>query len=177
MKIPRHREIYQELKAEIVAGKYDHARRMPSESELVIRFGVSRPTIARALLQLTNEGILERRAGSGTYLNKAGANPALLSCQLGLMVPGLSRIEIFEVICGELASLARVHDLGMHWGGSSRSGLHSDMSIEEAEELCERFIEKEVGGVFFAPFEHTAHNEAANRRIAERLSHAGILSC
>jgi DNA-binding LacI/PurR family transcriptional regulator len=48
------------------------------------------------------------------------------------------------------------------------------MSIEEAEELCGRFIEKEVNGVFFAPFEHTTGNEAANRRITERLSHAGI---
>lgn len=31
-----------------------------------------------------------------------------------------------------------------------------------------------MNGVFFAPFEHTTDNEAANRRITERLSHAGI---
>ncbi len=91
-----------------------------------------------------------------------------------MIVPGLGKIEIFEVICGELASLARVNDLGMHWGGSTRPRPDASMSIEEAEDLCARYIATGVSGVFFAPFEHTTSNEAANRRITERLSHAGI---
>jgi LacI family transcriptional regulator len=170
---PRHQAIYRELLSEILAGKYDNAHRLPSDAQLVKRFGVSRPTVARALQDLKFQGIIERRAGSGTYLRKdKDLRPGVR--QLGLIVPGLGSIEIFEVICGELASLARVHDLGMHWGGSTRPRSDASMSIEEAEELCGRFIEKEVSGVFFAPFEHTTDNEAANRRITERLSHAGI---
>lgn len=172
-KQPRHQAISRELLAEILAGKHDSAHRLPSEAQLVKRFGVSRPTVARALQDLKSQGILERRAGSGTYLRK-GKEVRSSIRQLGLIVPGLGKVEIFEVICGELASLARVHDLGMHWGGSTRSRSDAGMSIEEAEELCGRFIEKEVNGVFFAPFEHTTDNEAANRRITERLSHAGI---
>lgn len=126
------------------------------------RFGVSRPAVARALQDLKFQGILERRAGSGTYLRKdKDERPSVR--QLGLIVPGLGSIEIFEVICGELASLARVHDLGMNWGGSTRPRSGASMSIEEAEELCGRFIEKEVSGVFFAPLEHTTDNEAASR--------------
>ena len=172
-KTPLHQHIHQTLLAEIAEGKYDSAQRLPSEAQLVKRFSASRPTVARALLDLQSQGILERRVGSGTYLNKERALPPGLR-QLGLIVPGLGRIEIFEVICGELASLARVHDLGIHWGGSTRPRSDASMSIEEAEELCTRFIEKGVQGVFFAPFEHTMDNEAANRRITERLSHAGI---
>ncbi len=170
---PRHQLISSELLSEIHAGKYDGAHRLPSEAELVKRFGVSRPTVARALQELKSQGILQRRAGSGTYLRKDKAVPAEIR-QLGLIVPGLGKIEIFEVICGELASLARVHDFGMHWGGSTRPRSDSGMSIREAEELCALFIEKNVNGIFFAPFEHTTDNEAANRRITDRLTHAGI---
>ena len=172
-KPPRHQQISSELLTEILAGKHDHSNRLPSEAQLVKRFKVSRPTIARALLDLKTKGLLERRAGSGTYLCKdRDASPA--TRQLGLIVPGLGKIEIFDVICGELASLARVNDLGMHWGGSTRPSADKSMSIDEAEELCTRYTSSGVSGVFFAPFEHTTENEPANRRITERLSHAGI---
>jgi len=170
---PRHQAIQRELLSEILSGKYDQVQRLPSEAQLVKRFRVSRPTVARALQDLKAQGILERRAGSGTYLCKDKAVRPGLS-QAGMIVPGLGGIEIFGVICGELASLARVHDFAMHWSGSTRSRTDANMTIEEAEALCGRFIEKEVNGVFFAPFEHTTDNEAANRRITERLSHAGI---
>lgn len=170
---PRHQIIKQELLSEILAGTYDASQRLPSEARLVKRFNVSRPTVARALLDLQNQGIVERRVGSGTYLAKE-KKPAPGLRHLGLIVPGLGKIEIFDVICGELASLARVNDLGMHWGGSTRLDTSANMSSDEAEELCARYIATGVTGVFFAPFEHSADNEAANRRITERLSHAGI---
>ena len=170
---PRHQEISRELLTEILSGKHDSALRLPSEAQLVKRFGVSRPTVARALLDLKTKGVLERRAGSGTYLCK-DREPTSALRQLGMIVPGLGKIEIFDVICGELASLARVNDLGMHWGGSTRPRTEASMSIEEAEDICARYVATGVSGVFFAPFEHTADNEAANRRITERLSHAGI---
>ena len=173
---PLHLQIQQELLSEILAGKHDRAARLPSEAQLVKRFGVSRPTVARALQELKLQGLLERRAGSGTYLRRerGAARGSQGVRQLGLIVPGLGQVEIFDVICGELASLARVHELGMHWGGSTGPMAGTGMSIAEAEELCERYIGNAVSGVFFAPFEHTGDHEVANRRITERLSHAGI---
>ena len=170
---PMHQKIASELLTEILAGKHDSAHRLPSETQLVKRFNVSRPTVARALSELKTKGILERRAGSGTYLCK-DRDPIPAVRQLGMIVPGLGAVEIFDVICGELASLARVNDLGMHWGCNLRPRANASMSIEEADEVCARYIATGVSGVFFAPFEHTADNEAANRRITERLSHAGI---
>lgn len=172
---PLHLKIQQELLSEILAGRHDQAAKLPSEAQLVARFGASRPTVARALQELKLQGFLERRAGSGTYLRRErGAYGKQGMRQLGLIVPGLGQVEIFDVICGELASLARVHDLGMHWGGSSGPITGTSMSLAEAEELCARYISSGVSGVFFAPFEHAGDNESANRRITERLSHAGI---
>ncbi len=171
--LSKHSEITRQIRAEIGSGKYSAGVRLPSEAQLVKRFSVSRPTVAQALRMLEREGMVERRAGSGTYVTDQVVSKSGVK-QLGMIVPGLRQIEIFDVICGELASISRVNDLGMLWGGSSRQGHEHHMSIAEAEELCETYIAKEVSGVFFAPFEHTEDKEAANRRITERLRGAGI---
>jgi LacI family transcriptional regulator len=168
---PKHRRISQELLAEIASGKYGPSGRLPSEAQLVDRFGVSRPTVARALRDLQDQGLLDRRVGSGSYLRGPGAGD--VERRLGLLIPGLGSTEIFEVICGELAGLARVHGFGLLWGGD-RPRPHGDVSVEDAEAVCEQFIRSKVAGVFFAPFEHTARRESVNRSLAERLQREGI---
>jgi LacI family transcriptional regulator len=174
-KKPKHHEISRQLRAEIAAGKHVAASRLPSEAQLVRRFGVSRPTVARALRDLQQDGLIERRAGSGTYIRKtADAAPAASTRLLGLLIPGLGTTEIFEVICGELASLARVHDYSLLWGGSTQPRLDTDASVEHAEELCRQFVARKVSGVFFAPFELTPQMERANRRLAQLLRQGGV---
>jgi LacI family transcriptional regulator len=175
MSEPRHSTISRELLKEIAAGRYGPGARLPSEAQLCKRFGVSRPTVGRALRELQEQGLIDRRVGSGTYVraSRSAADPAALR-QIGLLVPGLGKIEIFEVICGELAGLARVHDFGMLWGGNARPRVDVDMTLQEAESLADLFVEKAVAGVFFAPFEHTADRDPANRRIVERFRRAGI---
>lgn len=42
--------------------------KIPSENELVARFGISRPTIRHAISELINEGILYREKGVGTFV-------------------------------------------------------------------------------------------------------------
>lgn len=176
----KHREVSRTLATEILGGKFGKAGRLPSELQLAERFKVSRPTIGRALLALQDEGLIERRAGSGTYVADAGGaaprrqNPGMR--QLGMLIPNLRHTEIFETICGELANLARVHDFGLWWGdqGVHRSFTEPKMSVADAEELCERFIETGPAGVFAVPFEHQADRDEANLRILTRLRQAGI---
>ncbi len=168
---PKHSRISQELLAEIAAGKYAPSGRLPSEAQLVDRFGVSRPTVARALRDLQDQGLVERRVGSGSFVRSRV--PADLHRQFGFLVPGLGTTEIFEVICGELAGLARVHGYGVLWGGTRRRP-QDDIGIEDAHGLCEQFISSQVAGVFFAPFEHTDRREEVNRALVERLHRAGV---
>src|SRR6185369_6151169 len=172
---PKHRDISRQLRADIAAGRYVAGARLPSEPQLVKQFGVSRPTVGRALLDLQNEGLIERRAGSGTYVKGgAPAQAASSTRQLGLLIPGLDTTEIFQLICGELASLARVHEYTVLWGGSTHPRQDTDASLEHAEELCQQFIERKVSGVFFAPYELMPEQERANRRLAVSLRQAGI---
>lgn len=172
---PRHRQISRDLLTDIANARYGPGSRLPSEAQLCQKFKVSRPTVGRALRELQDQGLIERRVGSGTYVRAAtSAAPPSAFRQLGLLVPGLGKIEIFEVICGELAGLARVHDYGMLWGGSARPRMDVDMTTQEAEGLADLFVEKGVAGVFFAPFEHTPDRDPANRRILEKFRQAGV---
>lgn len=55
------------LKRELAAGRWAPGSLMPSESELVAQFGVSRMTVNRALRELQSEGLVERIQGAGTF--------------------------------------------------------------------------------------------------------------
>lgn len=52
---------------------------VPSENQLAERFGVSRMTARRALTELVDSGVLERRQGQGTFVAELKAQSALLS--------------------------------------------------------------------------------------------------
>lgn len=114
MKNPsKHRAITSQLATEFLAGKYHQTGRLPSEMQLVKRFGASRPTIGQALRGLQEQGLIERRAGSGTYAsNGAGRTQGTRSSlpQTGMIVPHLRHAEIFVPILGEIPSLVRGHD-------------------------------------------------------------------
>ena len=173
---PKHREISRQLLSEIAVGKYGPNGRLPSEAQLVKRFQVSRPTVGRALRDLQAEGLIERRAGSGTYVRQpveAAATPSRTR-QLGLLIPDLGTVEVFGLICGELASIVRSHEYTLLWGDSAYPSYDKEVDEKRAVELCEQFIERRVAGVFFAPFEFTPGKEAINRRILERFSNAGV---
>jgi len=131
--------------------------------------------VARALRDLQECGLIERRVGAGTFVcSDAPAASTAGTRQLGLLIPGLGSTEIFEVICGELASLARVQDYSLLWGGSTQPLHDTDASFEHAEELCRQFVARKVSGVFFAPFELTPQMERANRRLVQLLRQGGV---
>lgn len=169
----KHSEISRYLETEIASGKYGDGSRLPSEIQLVNQFKVSRPTVARALRDLEAKHMIERRAGSGTYVRSNNErNPT--SRILGLLLPGLSTTEIFQIICGEIANLARVNDYGLLWGGSTNPRVDTDASLKHAEEICKQFIERKISGVFFAPAELHPDQGKANTHLAESLREAGI---
>jgi DNA-binding LacI/PurR family transcriptional regulator len=169
----KHREISRQLLAEIASGKYVAGGKLPSEPQLVQRFRVSRPTVARALRDLEEEGLIERRAGSGTYVRQHAPN-APTTRQLGLLITGLGSIEIFALICGELASLARASQYSLLWPDPRKPDQPEDVDERRAFELCEQFVAHRVAGVFFTPFELAKATEEVNSRIAERFRKAGI---
>jgi GntR family transcriptional regulator of arabinose operon len=166
---PKHRQVYEALEREIQAGRWKSGDRFPSEAELVRQFAASRITVGRAVRDLQLAGLVERRAGSGTYVKTLAHAEGGLS--FGLLIPDLGETEIFEPICQGMMSspLARQHALV--WGSSDRASATKE---ERAWDLCRQYVERRVAGVFFAPVELTPTKDAVNRRIARALDQARI---
>jgi len=68
---PRYAAIKRFVHDAIEGGTLKPGDRVPSEAELVTRFGVSRMTANRALRELQSAGVLVRRAGSGSFVAEA----------------------------------------------------------------------------------------------------------
>jgi GntR family transcriptional regulator, arabinose operon transcriptional repressor len=173
MKVPssqqtKHAEVYSALLRQLRAGKWKPGDRMPSEAELVQRFGVSRITVARAVRDLSADGLVDRHRGAGTFVRRAESASKL---SFGLLIPDLGDTEIFEPICqGMMASpLASAHVL--LWGSATAGGSSKE---ERAWHLCRQYIERNVSGVFFAPLELNRSDDELNRRIGNALDAARI---
>ncbi|MFC4030183.1 GntR family transcriptional regulator [Streptomyces polygonati] len=61
--LPPYRRIADTLRAEIADGRFPVGHRIPSQAQLEDRFGVSRPTVQRALRELRKEGWIDNRRG------------------------------------------------------------------------------------------------------------------
>ncbi|MFI4873961.1 MAG: substrate-binding domain-containing protein [Blastopirellula sp. JB062] len=162
---PKYREILQTLLREIENGRYRAGERLPADQEFASRFAVSRPTITKAVQEIERMGLVQRRAGSGTYLNKSAAEPRLV---FGQLVPDLGDSEIFEPICSQIARTLQSRGHFLQWAGG---GAHvpSRENVESADYACERFIEEGVCGVFFVPFVTPPGVPNPNERILAKL--------
>lgn len=69
-KVPITEQVRAILRQRIQDGEYVAEGRLPSEEQLAREFGVSRATVRTSLTALTAEGLLIRRQGDGTYVNR-----------------------------------------------------------------------------------------------------------
>jgi len=164
----KYRQIFEKLQDDICSGHYKPGGRLPSESELVRRFGVSRMTVFHAMRELQTLGLIVRRVGSGTFVS---SNAHSGSHIFGLLIPELGQTEIFEAICQGMMEAQEAMHHSLLWGNS----VSKEQDTEKAaEQLCEHYISRKVSGVFFAPVEYRTNRFQSNHRIVAALDRAGI---
>lgn len=66
---PKYQVIIDDMKSKILSGEYRVLEKIPTESSLQHRYNVSRHTVRKAILELSNEGFLRSEKGSGTYVS------------------------------------------------------------------------------------------------------------
>lgn len=66
----KYKEIADGLEQEILAGKFDQMKKLPTEDEMIKKFEVSRNTIRKAINQLVNRGLVYQVQGSGMFLRE-----------------------------------------------------------------------------------------------------------
>lgn len=63
-------EIYAQILLQLSTGQYRIGDRLPTEKELSASFDVSRPVVREALQHLQNDGLIDARRGSGTFVQR-----------------------------------------------------------------------------------------------------------
>jgi GntR family transcriptional regulator of arabinose operon len=164
---PKFKVILDALRESVISGEYREGARLPSETDLVRRFGVSRMTIVKAFKELQQQGLVVRRPGSGTFVAPNGQESRLF----GLLIPELGQTEIFEPICQGMTQYKSETKVSLLWGNSF---VKSDQNEIVARELCEEFIRQKVAGVFFAPLELIPTKDEVNRMVVASLNKARI---
>jgi GntR family transcriptional regulator of arabinose operon len=167
----RYQDIRDQVRREIESSVYAPGERLASDSELGVRFGVSRLTVIRALRELESQSLVQRKAGSGTFVRAIESKPAAATRVFGLLMPDLGDGEIFEPVARGIAHAAEALHHRLLWGGAPATAQDKE---RQAEDLSQYLIERKVDGVFFAPVEHTPQQEAVNLRIERALTEAGI---
>ena len=164
----KYLQIIESLRSDLATGRYPPGARLPSEAELTRKFKVSRMTVVKAMQQLQQEGLLSRRAGSGSFATDAEADHGMV---FGLLIPDLGKTEIFEPICRGMVRSPSVKNHSLSWGHALSTTASRE---EEAEQLCAQYIEQGVAGVFFAPLEFSDAPRTVSSRIVQALTKARV---
>jgi DNA-binding LacI/PurR family transcriptional regulator len=166
-KTPKYQEIVGSLRRDVSMGRFKPGERIPSEAEITRRFKVSRMTAVKAIQQLQQEGLVLRRAGSGTFV----AESAETRRSFGLLIPDLGQTEIFEPICRGMMRTPLGKEHLLLWGHAVWDDRNREL---EAERLCRQFIEARVSGIFFAPLEFSEHHGNVNENILSAFKEADV---
>ncbi len=75
--LPVYMQIAELLVREIKAGRLVDGERLPTERAMAAQYGVSVATLRKALARLTDQGLLERRQGSGNYIRASGKDDSI----------------------------------------------------------------------------------------------------
>ena len=95
---PKYAQVVAEIQRRIESGEYAPGSLLPSEHQLVDSFGVSRPTIVKALSALRQDGWIDTQQGRGSFVR---GRPALAGAERTR--PAENALELPETaLSGEL---------------------------------------------------------------------------
>ena len=166
---PKYQQVFKAIEEGILSGRYSPGEKLPSETAFLQEFETSRITIVRALRELQHKGLVQRRAGSGTYVADGTATKANLL--FGSLVPNLGDAEIFGPICQSIAEYLQTRKHALLWGNIAPGPQAKET---QTLELCHQYIAQGVAGVFFAPLDLTSQNDRTNQAVVSVLEKAGI---
>ena len=103
---PPYRLVADGIRAKILAGGYADGK-LPSERALILKWGVSRATAAKALATLESEGLIVCRRGAGAFVNAASRDLVQETAFVATLIADMDVREFFSAVCGSIADRAR----------------------------------------------------------------------
>lgn len=164
-----YKSIYETLKHRIEQKALSTGSLLPTESEMALQHGVSRPTITKVYNKLQAEGYVRKRKGYGTEVIYRHVKEKPL---FGLLLPGAGESEIFSIINDQLLKLSGKGMFDCLWDGAT--GSNAEIRCDFLNICAGDYIKKGVDGIFFAPLERVEHADKINHEICRRIDEAGI---
>ena len=161
---PQYMKIYEDIRRKIHEGQLSPGMKLNTEQEIAAQFGVSRPTVRQALLELEREGLLERYRGRGTFIAQTQLIHSSNKCTnvvIGIIVPRLADIFIGKIITG-------VQEVIEQKGYTLSVHLTND-SIEKEQEIIESLIERKIDGLIIHPTAASMYNPAIFKLIERHI--------
>lgn len=138
---PLYQQIFDSVRVSILSGELKPGTPMPSERDLIVKLGITRPTLRQALQQLEKQGFLRRQHGVGTFIEDPTRwHPARRVLNLGLVTwapefKGYSK-DLLGHLCAEATGR-----------GMQVQTMLSPNPHEPLEDLSRRVLEGQCDGV------------------------------
>ncbi|MFT3784932.1 MAG: substrate-binding domain-containing protein [Tepidisphaeraceae bacterium] len=153
----------------IHSGSFAPGDKLPTETELARLFSASRSTVARAMRELKNRGLLNRRRGGGTSIARSSAKEVALFTPFARTAGNLGYIgDQIHAHLSDVACRGRSH---LRLQLVPRS---DDVRLEPILGATKSLIDEGVQGVFFYPHELAPEQAHFNRIVAEKLTEVGV---
>ena len=169
----RYVRIRDELEQQIVSGTLRPGDKLPTEVELSKKYKTARGTVAKALGELENRGLLSRRRGAGTFI-KAPGPKSNFATRLAMFTPWAIRgesIGYFQSrLYGALSSICAEHGAELILQGLATTGNdYRSMLFNAADQL----IERKIAVIYFCPAELSHEEMGVNEELIDHLESAG----
>ncbi len=159
-KQPLYLQIRDHFKELIAENKLQSNEQIPTESEIMESFGVSRITVVKALAELANEGLIYRVRGRGTFVSEGSRLKAQerteqkvknIPKKVGMIVPYVTDLFMLRVLTG-------VQEV-LHQEGISLLMATSGNSKQSEAEMIRDLLQSGVDGLIIFPVDAQIHNE------------------
>jgi GntR family transcriptional regulator, arabinose operon transcriptional repressor len=163
----KYQRIRTQLVSNIRSGTYQTGDKLPSENDLADSYGASRSTIIRALRAVEEQGLIERRQGSGSFVTRKALQPIGRSAPIGLIKTvqsGRYADSIVDQIQNRLSLLLQ------HRG--SALIVHAIDKTDDPATAAQNILQQNVAGIFLVPMP-LDHSTQTNQQLTQAIAGNG----
>lgn len=188
---PQYLKLKHYILRHITDGEWPPHSRIPSENDLVIKFGVSRMTVNRALRELTDAGVVTRVQGVGSFVAGPKAESAMFEVRsIRDEIIARGQTHLVDILICEAVSArpATARQFGLPAGTELFHSRLLHLADGKPLQLEDRFVNPQCAPGYLdidfqmeiphqylmrvAPLQRTEHvieAQAANKRLAKVL--------
>lgn len=167
MGMSKHQQLYEDLRREVLGGKYSGGNPFPSEAQIARRCGYSRTTIRKALDELRHDGLISCSQGKSARVMEP-----VQARTFGLILPGVARYEYFQPIAVELTRIAQKNHCAFLFANIDTTD--PEQLRRNVRRLAADFIRRRVAGVVYHPVEFLSEDDTTNVDIVKVFERAKI---